>query len=453
MGQEQSQPAPGAWPNEANVRKATLPTQERALIAVCGMTGSGKSTFIQRVTGQNVKVGHNLLSETSSVQEVHFIADQHPVTLVDTPGFDDTELSDTEVLTILTNWLQTSYIEGTRLCGLIYMHPITQVRMGNTSARNLKLFRKLCGDGNLGNVLLVTNKWEICEEKIAEKRFEELTTGKGFWKVLLQYGASAHRYHNQTGQAMDLIRKLMAKQPIALNVQRQLVDEQKSLLDTDVGNVVHEDLLQLERQNLREMESLKQKLKESQQRGNQELRNQLKRQQAEADRELDEVRRTKAMLMAQVVKLQSQQEESERAIQAITSKGEQERQVHALQMAALRRDELESRRIENQRREAERQRQDQANMRQRWEQQAAMQQLVGNMQRSTLQPPQPQRPQPSMFRGPILSFRCFRCMATFEGDNWPPLPFDFICLQCSQSLVVQRLDPVTYTGPGSYKVL
>ena len=212
MGQGQSQQqAPGAWPTAPNGATVTPPVQKGALIAVCGMTGSGKSTFIQRLTGQQVKIGHNLHSgkcsllskhhfhsltsvkETSSVQEVHCTLGQHEVTLVDTPGFDDSELSDTEVLTILTNWLQTSFIEGTRLSGIIYLHPITQVRMGNTSARNLKLFRKLCGDNNLGNVLLVTNRWEVCDKGTAERRFQELTSQGGFWGRLLDLGASAHR--------------------------------------------------------------------------------------------------------------------------------------------------------------------------------------------------------------------------------------------------------------------
>ncbi|KAM0209048.1 hypothetical protein ACHAQD_011362 [Fusarium lateritium] len=309
---------------------------------------------------------------------------QLSVTLVDTPGFDDTDLSDTEVLTILTNWLQTSYIEGTRLCGMIYLHPITQVRMGNTSARNLKLFRKLCGDENLGNVLLVTNKWEICDGRTAEGRFQDLTAAGGFWRRLLDLGASAHRYYNDREEAMNLIKKLIAKQPIALNIQKQLVEEKKSLIDTDVGSVVHADLLRLEEEHVKEMNRMHEKLRDSQRKGNQELRRHLKTQQDEAKEELQKVNDSKVQLMAQVAKLQKQQEDSERAILAMASRSEQDRRAHALQMAALRRDEMESLRLENERRIADRQRQEQADRRRQALQDVQMQRLAQQMQQSTL---------------------------------------------------------------------
>lgn len=38
----------------------------RIMIAVCGMTGTGKSTFIQRLSGKQVKVGHGLYSREFS---------------------------------------------------------------------------------------------------------------------------------------------------------------------------------------------------------------------------------------------------------------------------------------------------------------------------------------------------------------------------------------------------
>ncbi len=57
-------------------------------------------------------MGHNLESCT---QEVRAICCPHPesgrnVVLVDTPGFDDTVRTDTDILSAIANWLSTTYV-------------------------------------------------------------------------------------------------------------------------------------------------------------------------------------------------------------------------------------------------------------------------------------------------------------------------------------------------------
>lgn len=51
-------------------------------------------------------VGHSQQSQTSTVQGVEFEMGGIRVKLFDTPGFNDQNLSDTEVLQILADWLQ-----------------------------------------------------------------------------------------------------------------------------------------------------------------------------------------------------------------------------------------------------------------------------------------------------------------------------------------------------------
>ncbi|KAF4966909.1 hypothetical protein FSARC_5473 [Fusarium sarcochroum] len=289
------QPLQG-WPDQSNKAIAPTPAPKSALIAVVGMTGSGKSTFIQHLTGQVVRIGHSLHSETSSIQEVHFKLGGRDVTLVDTPGFDDTILSDTEVLTILANWLQASFVEGTRLSGIIYIHPITEVRIGNTSTRNIKLFRKLCGDDNLGNVVLLTNKWEVCDKNTAERRFQELTFDGKFWKKLIDLGASAHRYHNDSVQAEILVKMVLEKQPTALSIQRQLVVERKKFIDTDMGCLLSRMITRLKAHHCLDISLVQRKLKQANQREDQELKRQLEK----ATKKLRQAQQYERQLKAQV---------------------------------------------------------------------------------------------------------------------------------------------------------
>src|SRR6202044_2750014 len=68
-------------------------------IAVMGVTGAGKSSFISLLSDKTVAVGHDLQACTQSVDV--YACKLFPgrnVYLIDTPGFDDTKRSDTEVL-------------------------------------------------------------------------------------------------------------------------------------------------------------------------------------------------------------------------------------------------------------------------------------------------------------------------------------------------------------------
>jgi predicted GTPase len=97
------------------------------LYSVMGATGSGKTTvrqspflcipvvdrsklqFINLVSGSNLRVGRGLKSCTNIVQmAVPFEIDGRSITLIDTPGFDDTTRSDTDILKMIAGFLQTS---------------------------------------------------------------------------------------------------------------------------------------------------------------------------------------------------------------------------------------------------------------------------------------------------------------------------------------------------------
>ncbi|OJA13215.1 hypothetical protein AZE42_12184, partial [Rhizopogon vesiculosus] len=71
-------------------------------IAVMGATGSGKSTFISKASGSSLPAGHGLESCTNEVQTSRpFVVSGRVVTLIDTPEFDDTTRSDTDILTMI----------------------------------------------------------------------------------------------------------------------------------------------------------------------------------------------------------------------------------------------------------------------------------------------------------------------------------------------------------------
>jgi predicted GTPase len=77
---------------------------------VMGGTGSGKTTFVNLISGSSLGTGSGLKSCTSEVQvSAPFLLDNSQITLIDTPGFDDTVKSDTDVLKLIAAFLSQTY--------------------------------------------------------------------------------------------------------------------------------------------------------------------------------------------------------------------------------------------------------------------------------------------------------------------------------------------------------
>jgi predicted GTPase len=66
--------------------------------------------------------------------------------LIDTPGFDDSERTDTEILTEIARILSAQYELGVQLKGVIYIHRITDIRYARSSVKTFEIFKKICGD-------------------------------------------------------------------------------------------------------------------------------------------------------------------------------------------------------------------------------------------------------------------------------------------------------------------
>ena len=60
-------------------------------------------------SGSSLRIGRSLNSCTTEVQLANeFTIDERQVILIDTPGFDDTNKSDTDILTLIATFLATT---------------------------------------------------------------------------------------------------------------------------------------------------------------------------------------------------------------------------------------------------------------------------------------------------------------------------------------------------------
>jgi hypothetical protein len=190
--------------------------------------------------------------------------------VVDTPGFDDEELSDSDALKMLVDWLVETYKDGRKLSGILYLHRITDARMRASAARNLSMFRQLIGDGFQKNVTLGTSCWSLLTSpSIGWQRENELKAGSGFWKKMIDGGARSVRVPDDVTEAKELVHSMAGREALPLETQRQVVDLGVSFENLAVTKTVNHELDQARRRGLTMLLKIAQ---ESQQRAEREER-------------------------------------------------------------------------------------------------------------------------------------------------------------------------------------
>ncbi|KAJ3713115.1 P-loop containing nucleoside triphosphate hydrolase protein [Lentinula raphanica] len=234
---------------------------EDVSIAIMGGTGTGKTSFTNLIGGSAFIVGNGLESCTKHIQTHKFPFEGHNVTLIDVPGFDDTHESDADILKMIADFLASEYKSGRRLNGLIYLHRISDVRMGGASKRNLVMFEKLCGQDAFPNVAVVTTRWDQEEEAVGRARLEELKTKPHLYKPILDGGGAIFRHERTAESAASILSHLVAKSPKTLLIQHEMVEEHKPLSETAAGMELQQEILKQVERHQAEMEELLDELK------------------------------------------------------------------------------------------------------------------------------------------------------------------------------------------------
>lgn len=235
------------------------------MILVMGVTGSGKSFFINKLADGNVvKTGDDLHSCTANCEAVPVNIGRSKVLLIDTPGFDDSMKTDSEILTEISRLLAAQYEAGVSLKGVIYLHRIIDVRYSGASVKTLEIFKKICGNLALKNVVLVSTRWNEVGETVGARREQQLRDD--FWAYMLGQGSTMARFYGNRDSAIGIASQLVSRQGIVLELQRELVEQGKPLKETVAGAFVNDDLSEMKAQwekELKDLENFRQTLQEN----------------------------------------------------------------------------------------------------------------------------------------------------------------------------------------------
>jgi chromosome segregation ATPase len=269
---------------------------------------------------------------TATIKVYTFMCEGTKVTLVDTPGFNDTHRSDTDVLKEIVAWTSTAYKEKRLLSGIIYLHRISDVRMEGSALKNLRMFQKLCGENALHNVLLTTTQWSKVEQRQGEARESELKSKKEFWKPLLDRGANLERFHGDMQSGLALIHKLKSRVPKVLDIQEQIVDKKMDLIETSAGQTINEELLKLQKKYSEELETTRQELQAALDSKDEELKKFLVEQKEKEERRLAQIEAERKDLIAKHTQHETERIDYMRQLveaEQRTARAEEERKADA----------------------------------------------------------------------------------------------------------------------------
>lgn len=185
-------------------------TQNDVLIIVTGPLGSGKSSFISKVTGipeDSVGVGHSLNPSTLCVRDFCHVDQQSGkrVIFLDVPGFSH-PLQSGKILRMIASWLKDTYSGDAPVGGILYLHSVAHSSVVVPPEEFLALGGK-CGKGMMSKLSLVTTMWD---EVLQTDGAVELAKCEQAWQPVLRPGENVSRYLNTYQSAREIIRPFLS---------------------------------------------------------------------------------------------------------------------------------------------------------------------------------------------------------------------------------------------------
>lgn len=258
---------------------------------VFGRTGVGKSTFIRTLLSHRdysarvPRQGHTLESCTSEYEGFCYQTPEgQQVNLIDTPGFDDSRFSDAENLAKLARCLQKLHEQGQMIDGVIFINPVTDVRLYGAALKMAEVIRRVCGEQFFSRIALVTSMWDCVEPEhhdTAMRRHSMMLEFPHFWRDLHQEReGNDFMFKNGFQSANEVIQWLVKKslsgsgKSPSLKMSQEL---QKGLLlsETAAGDFLLGELSKQKQKHVDTVAELRREIRKAQQSGDREFEHEI----------------------------------------------------------------------------------------------------------------------------------------------------------------------------------
>ena len=215
--------------------------------------------------------------------------------------------------------MNRSYKAKIQLAGVVYLHRITDNRMGGAATKNLRMFRSLCGDEGLSCVVLATTMWGMVSSPEGEKREQKLMNTDSFWGSMLNNGSTVKRQDNGAVSALEILRYIIRKRSkITLKIQEEMA-KGKTLDETSAGQDLQAEMEVMRKKYRDEMAALRLEMEKAARKQDRRAQQEIAEVRAELEKKLqkdaeDRERMRVTMQELQIQRNQELQEEREKAI-------------------------------------------------------------------------------------------------------------------------------------------
>jgi len=159
--------------------------------------------------------------------------------------------------------------------------------MAGSAMKNLRMFKKLCGEDGLPSVVLATTFWGNVSLQEGQQREHQLKTRDDFWNVMIRKGSRVFRQDKGANSAFNIIQYLVKKgRKTPLDIQKQMVDEKMSLDQTAAGREVQAELVAQRKEYEERLQALYKDMAEALAKKDQDHQEELKKYKKEIDRKM-----------------------------------------------------------------------------------------------------------------------------------------------------------------------
>ena len=119
--------------------------------------------------------------------------------------------------------------------GALYFHDMSEKQFNSTARQNLSMFSRLCGDGAMPKIVLVTTNWLSDPDNVLKRREEDLMCNH--WKAHIDKGLEVRRFQRNQKSAWDIINLILREIPTTLR-QRNDADNRLNLrIQAELGRL------------------------------------------------------------------------------------------------------------------------------------------------------------------------------------------------------------------------
>lgn len=187
------------------------------------------------------------------------------------------------------------------------------------------MFRNLCGDSTLQNVVIVTNMWNQIDPYVGNIREQELTEKDIFFKPVLDKGANLARHNGTIESGRDILRLLLRRQPRVLQIQSEL-ESGLDISETAAGRELNREMMEQIGRHQEEMRVLMVEMDEASKVRDTETRRELAQERATLQAEISRIqmdsRNLATIYKEAMAKLEYRMKEMEIAARATKVAGE-----------------------------------------------------------------------------------------------------------------------------------